>query len=128
MRIDSLAQDPASKSPPPAYPRGGVADGAVTLDVTADAGIDVSLRFPGVMRGRTRGIRPDRLGWMEVTAPREVGVGAAHRHAGTLVAPETKRLLAVAARAARIVLARSYGVHAEPVVGMHFSRAHPAVV
>ena len=135
VRVDSLSPEAGvahagrARTKPPATPRGSRVTGrAVALNVTARAGVDVSLCFPGVVRGGTWRVRPQVGRRVKATAPREVGVGTAHGDARPLVAADAERLLAVTARTARAVLTGRHGVHADPVVGMDLARPNPTVM
>jgi len=99
-----------------------VTNGAVALDVAADASADVALRLPGVVARRAGAIGPLRLGGVEAAALREIGEWAGHGDAQTLVAGQAKRLVAMAARALLLIFAGRHRVHAEPVVGMDAPR------
>src|SRR4051794_38524366 len=105
-----------------------MADRAITLDVTADAGADISLCLPSVMTRRTRAVGPLRLRWMEAPALDRVGEWARHADPEPLVAAQAKRLVAMAARALLLIFARSDGMHAEPIIGVNAARSNPAVV
>src|SRR6266542_955245 len=104
----------------------GVADRTVALGVAADARVEVALRFPCVVAGSASGEgRSDEVDRMKLVAR---DVGPAHRDPRALVAREAKLLLLVAARAARVVLARGDGAHRDPVIGVNAARPDFTVV
>src|SRR5262245_48174574 len=99
-------------------PRGRMTGRAITLDVAADASVQVALSFPGVVAGAARPVRPGGLRWVEAAAAHGVAGRTGERDTGALVTTEAKRLLLVAARTRGVVLAGRDGVQVEKVVRM----------
>jgi len=127
VRIHALPHS-AQAGATPAHASRGMTHRAVPLLVTADAGVQVPLRLPRVVRGTAGSFGPHRLGGVEAAPIFEIAERAGHRHTRPLVARQAKGLLLVAARAARVVLARGHRVLAQEVVGVNLARAHVAVV
>lgn len=101
---------------------------AISLDVAADAGIEVALGLPGVVTGAPWTVRPHDLGRVEAPALGGIGERAGQGEAEALMAGQTKRLLAMAAGALLLVLASRDGVHAEPVVRMNAAWSNSTIV
>ena len=119
----------------PADARRGMADRAVSLGVTAHARVQIALSFPRVVRGCSWWVGPApsrasrmRIGRVKAAAPGKRRVRTRLGHAGALMATNAERLQPVTARAVRIELASGDFVHVEPVVRMHLSGSHPAIV
>jgi len=135
MRIGSAARREQRARASPADARSRVTDGAVSLGVTAHARVQVALRFPGVVHGRAGWVGPEppgaarvRVGRVKAAAPGKRRIRTGFGHSGALMAADAERLQAVTARAVRIELAGRDFVHADPVIRMHFSVPHAAVV
>src|SRR5690242_18207956 len=105
MRIHALAAGDALRR---------VTGRAVTLGVTRHARVQVALGFPRVVARGARPHGPDVRRRMETPTLRPIAARRVASDADPPVAVAAERLLRVAARAARIVLARSLRVHREP--------------
>src|SRR5205809_240809 len=107
----------------PASGRGGMALGAIPFGVAADASHHVSLRFPGVVSGAPRGVRPYGSRRMKAALALRIAEGAGSRDASALVTRDAKRLGSVTARTIRVALPGGHGVHRNPVVRVDAPRA-----
>ena len=105
-----------------------VTNRAVAFDMATHAGADVSFGLPSVMPGRPRAVCPFGFRRMEASAPGRVRERPGHRDAGPLVAGQTKRLLAMAARALLLIFPGRDGMHVQPVVRVNATGTNPAVV
>ena len=110
MRIRSESASGREAAARPTDGTRGVAGDAVAFLVAADAGTQVSLRFPGVVCGRTRAATPDAARRMESTSRGKVRGWTAFTDPDALVAVETERLAVMAAGASRTVVPGRLGV------------------